>query len=164
MANIILHNAPHGLSRSLGDSWLWSWDPFGALSAWMSADTPAANDGTKTQEVEFAPRFDVKESKGEYVLTADLPGVKPEAVEVSLHGDQLRIAGHREASHKEETDKTYLAECSHGSFSRLFTLPDGVDGDQVSANLKDGVLTVVVPKKPEVQPRKIAVNAGEPKA
>jgi HSP20 family protein len=130
----------------------------------MSAEPWAANDGAATEEAAFAPRFDVKEDKGEYLLSADLPGVKPEAVEISLDGDRLRVAGHREAVRKEETQRTFLSECSYGSFSRLFTLPGGVDAERVSASLKDGVLTLVLPKKPEAQPRKIAVNASEAKA
>jgi HSP20 family protein len=112
----------------------------------------------------FVPRFDVKESKSEYVLSADLPGVKPAAVEISLDGNQLKISGSREESHKAETDRTCLTERSYGSFSRLFTLPEGVDGGQVHATLRDGVLTVAVPKKPEAQPRTIPINAGEAKA
>jgi HSP20 family protein len=160
MANIILRNSNHGLSRPLGDSWLWSWDPFGNLNAWFSA----VEDGAHGTAADFAPRFDVKENQSEYVLTADVPGVKPEAVEISLLGTELRVSGHREQSRKEESDKTYLAECNYGSFCRTFTLPDGVDGEKVGASLKDGVLTISVPKKPEAQPRKIQVNAGENKA
>jgi HSP20 family protein len=164
MASIILHNPSLGISHLPTDSWLWSWDPFRALNAWMSAEPRAANDASATEEAAFAPRFDVKEDKGEYVLSADLPGVKSEAVEISLDGDRLRVSGHREAVHKVETQRTFLSECSYGSFSRQFTLPEGVDAERVSASLKDGVLTLVLPKKPEAQPRKIAVNASETKA
>jgi HSP20 family protein len=124
-----------------------------AAEAWPTSEEAAANG------VDFAPRFDVKESKGEYVLSADLPGVKPEAVAIALDRNQLKISGRREAQRKEESDKTFLSECSYGSFSRLFTLPEGVEGGQVHASLRDGVLTVTVPKKPESQPRSIPVNA-----
>jgi HSP20 family protein len=160
MANIILRNMNDRLPHSLGDSCLWPWDPLGTLNALLSATEGSAS----TRAVAFAPRFDIKENQSEYVLTADLPGVKPEAVELSLLGAELRVSGRREASPKEETDKTYLTECSYGSFSRAFTLPDDVDGEKVGASLKDGVLTVSFPKKPETQPRKIQVNVGETKA
>ena len=159
MASIILRNTSNCPSPAFADSWRWSWDPLRTLSGWMSADSWPTSEGSAANEVDFAPRFDVKESKGEYVLSADLPGVKPEAVEIALDRSQLKISGRREASRKEETDKTFLAECSYGSFSRLFTLPEGVDGGQVHASLRDGVLTVTVPKKPESQPRTIPVNA-----
>jgi len=159
MASIILRNS-NCLSPTLGDSWRWSWDPLRTLSGWMAADAfPTSEGAAAANEVDFAPRFDVKEGKGEYVLSADLPGVKPEAVEIALDRNQLKISGRREQSRKEETDKTFLSEVSYGSFSRLFTLPEGVDGGQVQASLRDGVLTVTVPKKPESQPRTIPVNA-----
>ena len=158
MASIILRNS-NGLSPAFGDSWRWSWDPLRTLSGWMSADAWPTSEEAAANEVDFAPRFDVKESKGEYVLSADLPGVKPEAVAIALDRNQLKISGRRETQHKEETDKTFLSEVSYGSFSRMFTLPEGVDGGQVHASLRDGVLTVTVPKKPESQPRTIPVNA-----
>ncbi len=130
------------------------WDPFQALASWMSAEPWAAS------EPAFAPRFDVKEDKGEYVLSADLPGVKPEAVEVALLGDRLKVSGRRESSREEEGGHTHLSEISYGSFAREFTLPESVDGEHVQANLKDGVLTLHLPKKPEAQPRKIAVSVS----
>jgi HSP20 family protein len=160
MASIILRSSSNCLSPTFGDSWRWSWDPLRNLSAWLSTDARPAVDGAATSEADFAPDFDVKESKGEYVLSADLPGVKPEAVEIALDQNRLKISGRREQSHKEETDRTYLSEISYGSFSRVFTLPEGVDGGQVHASLHDGVLTVVVPKKPEIQPRTIPVNVA----
>ena len=157
MASIILRNQSQGLSHSLRDSWLWSWDPLRALDAWVCANPQAEAEDGATGEPTFAPRFDVKEGKGEYVLSADLPGVKPEAVEVSLDGNRLQVSGRREATREQESDRTFLSERCYGSFSRLFTLPEGVDGEHVQASLKDGVLTLVVPKKPEAQPRKIPV-------
>ena len=163
MASIILRNSSNDLSPAFGDSWRWSWDPLRTLSAWMSADLSPAGEEAAESGVAFAPRFDVKESKGEYVLSADLPGVKPEAVAVALDRNQLKISGQREESRKEENDRTFLSECSYGSFSRLFTLPEGVDGGQVHASLRDGVLTVVVPKKPEAQPRTIPVSVSKGK-
>jgi HSP20 family protein len=159
MASIILRNSSTCHSPTLGDSWRWSWDPLRTLSGWMTAEAWPTSEGATANDVDFAPRFDVKESKGEYVLSADLPGVKPEAVAIALDRSQLKISGRREAQHKDESDKTFLTECSYGSFSRLFTLPEGVDGAQVHATLRDGVLTVTVPKKPESQPRSIPVNA-----
>ena len=159
MSSIILrHPSNHG-SPLFGDSWLWSWDPARTLSAWISGEPRSAGE----EVAAFVPRFDVKESKSEYVLSADLPGVKPEDVAISLDGNQLKISGSREEGHKEETDRTCLTERSYGSFSRLFTLPEGVDGGQVRATLRDGVLNVAVPKKPEAQPRTIPVNVNQGK-
>jgi len=160
MASIILRNSSNCLSPAYGDAWRWSWDPLRTLGAWMSAEHSPGNESAADSEIAFTPRFDVKEGKGEYVLSADLPGVKPEAVAIALDRNLLKISGRREASRKEETDKTYFSEVSYGSFSRQFTLPEGADGGQVHATLRDGVLTVVVPKKPESQPRTIPVNVA----
>jgi HSP20 family protein len=119
-----------------------------------------AADPWTTSEPAFAPRFEVKEEKGEYVLSADLPGVKPEAVEIALLGDRLKVSGRRERVRKEDTAETRLSEISYGSFAREFALPESIDSEHVQASLKDGVLTLHLPKKPEAQPRKIAVSAS----
>jgi HSP20 family protein len=109
----------------------------------------------------FAPSFDVKENKEGYVFRADLPGVREEDLEISLTGNHLAISGKREQEKHEQGDTYYASERSYGSFSRAFTLPDGTDGENVKAELKNGVLQVIVPKKPEVQPRKITIGKEE---
>jgi HSP20 family protein len=127
------------------------WDPFRELEA----ATGGGEYGF------FAPSFDVKENKEGYVFRADLPGVREEDLEISLTGNRLAISGKREQEKHEQGDTYYASERSYGSFSRAFTLPDGTDGDNVKAELKDGVLQVIVPKKPEVQPRKITIGKEE---
>ena len=132
------------------------WDPFRELEAAAGGDFGL-----------FAPSFDVKENKDGYVFRADLPGVKEDDLEIALTGNRLTISGKREQEKHEQGDTYYASERSYGSFSRAFTLPDGTDGENVKAELKNGVLQVVVPKKPEVQPRKIAITkeeAGKAKA
>jgi len=109
----------------------------------------------------FAPSFDVKENKEGYVFRADLPGVREEDLDVSLTGNRLAISGHREQEKHEQGDTFYTTERTYGSFTRAFTLPDGTDGENVKAELKNGVLQVIVPKKPEVQPRKITIGKEE---
>ena len=119
------------------------WDPFRELEA-----APAGDYGL------FSPSFDVKENKDGYVFRADLPGVREEDLDISLTGNRLTISGKREQEKHEQGDTYYASERSYGSFSRAFTLPDGTDGENVKADLKNGVLQVIVPKKPEVQPRR----------
>jgi HSP20 family protein len=109
---------------------------------------------------EYVPRFDVKETKNAYVLRADLPGVKEEDVDLSLNGTLLTISGKREEEHREEGDQYYSVERSSGSFSRSFQLPEGIEAANITADLKSGVLTVQIPKRPEAQPRKITVGKG----
>src|SRR4029078_208861 len=110
------------------------------------------------QHMVFVPRFDVKETQDAYVINADLPGVKDEALNVSLNGNLLTISGTREEEHREEGESYYAMERSHGSFARSFTMPDSVDGESVTADLKQGVLTVRIPKRPEAQPKRIAIG------
>ncbi|TAK18088.1 MAG: Hsp20 family protein, partial [Myxococcaceae bacterium] len=81
-------------------------------------------------------------------------------LEISMTGNRLTVSGHREAEKRDESDRYYLYERSYGSFSRSFTLPDGVDNTKVAADLKDGVLTMLVPRRPETQPRKINVRSN----
>lgn len=107
----------------------------------------------------FVPSFDVKETTEAYELLADLPGVKPENVDVRVDGNQLSITGKREAETKKEGENFHFVERSYGSFRRVFTLPENA-GHEVDAGLKDGVLRVSIPKKPESKPRQINVKAG----
>jgi len=129
---------------------LMRWDPFREMSRRMLGEEPAA----------FVPTFDVKETKDSYVFRADLPGVKDSDVDISLTGNRLTISGRRQEENKEEGEQFYAYERSYGSFSRSFTLPEGIDAEHVQADLKDGVLNVVLPKKPEVQPKRIALKGG----
>lgn len=130
------------------------WDPFREMLAPWSA---AERAGT------FVPSFEVKETKDAYIFKADIPGVKEQDLDVSLAGNRLSVCGKREAE-KEEKGETYFTyERSHGSFMRSFMLPQGVDPEQVTAEMKDGVLTLTVPKKAELQAKKINLKAQESK-
>jgi HSP20 family protein len=137
------------------------WDPFRAMDALLRFDPFRDDFGPLVSWTGgYTPRFDVKETKDAYVLKADLPGVKDEEVDVSLSGNMLTISGKKEEEHKEEGEQYYAMERTSGSFSRSFSLPDSVDGEHVTAELKDGVLAVNVPKRPEAQPKKIAIGKG----
>ncbi len=128
---------------------LMEWEPFGELRS-------------MTGGAAFVPTFDVKETKEAYLFTADLPGVKESDLEISLTGNRLTVAGKRQEEKKEEEGEHYFAyERSYGSFSRSFTLPEGVDPEHVGAELKDGVLRLTLPKKPELKPRKIELKTIE---
>jgi HSP20 family protein len=127
---------------------LLRWDPFRTGEGWYGRGG------------EFVPTFDLKETADAYVVKADLPGIKDENLEVHVSGNMLTIAGTREDEQREEGDRYYATERSYGRFSRSFSLPEGVDVDRVRANLETGVLTVTVPKRPEVQPKKISIGKG----
>jgi HSP20 family protein len=115
----------------------------------------------------YEPAFDVRETKDAYVIKADLPGMKEKDVDVSLTGNRLTVSGKHEAESTDESDSYYCRERSYGSFMRSFTLPDSVDADRIGAEMRDGVLTLTVPKNPKSQPRKIELttargNGGNP--
>lgn len=142
------------------------WDPFRTLREWMRWDpfremAPVLG---RIEEEAWMPSFDVQESKDAYLFRADLPGMKPEDLEIRLTGNRLQFSGKRETEKEEKGDTFYTCERSFGSFSRTFTLPDGCDTEHVKSDLKDGVLTVVIPKKAESQSKKIPITAASPKS
>lgn len=130
---------------------LIGWDPFREITPMWPA----------FEREEFAPAFDVKESKDSYVFKADLPGVEEKDLEVSLTGNRLSISGKRESEVEEKNENYYSCERSFGSFLRSFTLPDQSDLEHVRSELRQGVLTIVVPKKPGTESRKIEVRSAE---
>ncbi len=152
MAIIRRGETERGLTRG-GTSWdpfevmqdLMRWDPFRELT--RGVERPA-----------FAPSFEVRETKDAYVFKADLPGLREEDLDISLTGSRLTIAGQRQEEKREEGERFYTYERSFGAFSRSFTLPEGVDAEHVQGEMKDGVLTVVIPKTPEVQPKRIQLK------
>ena len=129
---------------------LLRWDPFG--SEYDAAAVWRQRGGG------FAPSVDLRESAQAYIFQVDLPGVKEDDIEISVTGNRLTISGQREEERREDDERFHAYECSYGSFSRSFTLPEGTDPDNVQAEMKGGVLRVTVPKRPEVQPRRIDIG------
>jgi HSP20 family protein len=159
MANIVTRrNQPAPLSRPFGER-----DPFELMRELMQwspfADLPSrlfSEDATRI----FEPRFDVREEKDAFIFKADLPGFKEEDIEISLNGNLLTVSGKREEETAEPSGTYYYRERSYGSFSRTFTLPEGVKADQVQASMQDGVLSLRLPQSPETQPKKIPLKSG----
>lgn len=108
----------------------------------------------------FVPDFDVKETEDAFVFSADLPGLEAKDVDVTLSDNRLSISGKKEEKTEEKGETFYRCERSYGAFSRSFTLPVGADKDKVNAELKNGVLTVSINKKPEAKPKQIDVKAS----
>ena len=135
-------------------------DPFRMMNALLRWGPFRGDWGELTPTAEFLPRFDLKETKEAYVITADLPGVKDENVEVSVTGNRLTISGTREEERRDEGETYFAMERDFGTFAHSFTLPEGVDPERVKADLKSGVLTVQVPKKPEAQPKRVTIGKG----
>lgn len=135
------------------------WDPFRMMRELMRVDPYEAAHYEQPRGA-FVPLFDVRETRDGYEFRADMPGVREGDVDIAVTGKRLTVSGHREAEERREGETWYAAERSYGSFTRAFTLPEGVDSEHVTAELRDGVLTLRVPKRAEVQPRKIAVTGG----
>jgi len=114
--------------------------------------------GEPTREgVTFVPEVDILEEKEAIVLHADLPGVKQEAVSVDIHDGVLTLTATVEPA--PGNHRLLYHEYDVGGFSRRFTLGEKIAQDKISANLKDGVLTLVLPKAEEAKPRKIEIHS-----
>ena len=108
----------------------------------------------------WSPAMDVVETEDQYVLRADLPGVSEGDVKIELDENVLTISGERKSAHKETKEGYYRVERAFGSFSRMLTLPEGVDADSISANFDRGVLEVKIPKPEQRKPRKVEISVG----
>ncbi|MGN6555192.1 MAG: Hsp20/alpha crystallin family protein [Verrucomicrobiota bacterium] len=106
----------------------------------------------------WAPALDLYEDKDSLVVKAELPGMKKEEIDISLHDGSLSISGERKSDKKFENAEVYRAERFVGRFQRTLTLPAPVAADQVKAQYKDGVLTVTLPKAEEAKPKQIQVQ------
>lgn len=131
------------------------WDPFrdlgGVDKRWdelMGRLFPPKNGGqTETLTVaEWSPLVDIAEDEKEYLIKAELPGLKKEEVKVVVEKGQLTLSGERRFEKEEKNKKYHRVERSYGSFVRTFTLPEGVNAAKVSAEFADGVLKVHLPK------------------
>jgi HSP20 family protein len=109
--------------------------------------------------VEWVPAVDIREEDSRFVLRADLPGVDPKDIEVTMDDGVLTLRGKRELEQREEREGYRRVERVTGQFFRRFTLPDTADSEAISAKSLQGVLEVSIPKQPKLQPRRITVEA-----
>ena len=107
---------------------------------------------------DWVPAVDIKEERDSFTISADIPGIAPKDIEIHAENGMLTIQGQRESEKEEEKQNYKRIERSYGSFFRRFTLPDTADTDNISAKGEHGVLTIIIPKRVEIQPRKITVE------
>lgn len=107
---------------------------------------------------DWVPAVDIKECKDAYELVADVPGVEPKDIDVSLEDGVLTVKGERKSESKDEGEGYTRSERTYGSFYRRFTLPDTADADNISAKTEHGVLKLRIPKKEKALPKKISVE------
>jgi len=114
----------------------------------------------RAAEARWSPAVDIIEEKDRFLLRADVPGVNAADIDVSMDAGVLTVSGVRLAEECGEDTDVQRTERSTGRFSRRFTLPETADADSITAKSNNGILEVVIPKLPEVQARRITVEAA----
>ena len=113
---------------------------------------------TEWSEGAWHPSVDISENKDNLIIQAEMPGMNKEEIEISLHQGSLIISGERKEETKEEDSEASRSERFFGRFQRALELPKPVDPNKVTANYKDGILTVTLPKTEESKPKQITVG------
>ncbi len=108
----------------------------------------------------WAPVVDIYEAEGDIVLKAELPGIDPKDVDIRVENNVLSLRGERRVDKEVKKESYHRVERTYGAFARSFTLPNLVDTEKIKADYKDGVLTLVLPKKEEAKPRQIQVSVS----
>jgi HSP20 family protein len=136
------------------------WDAFDGLRSDMdrALDLFKVPDASGLLDRTTAPAVDVVETDEDFVVVADLPGVKRDDIELSVTGTLLSIRGDKKGEAQSDKRKIFRKETWVGSFNRTIDLPADIDPDKVQAELKDGVLTVRVAKREEAKTKTIAVS------
>lgn len=114
----------------------------------------------ETPAVDWVPAVDIVEEKDRFVLRADVPGVAADDIDVKMEDGVLSVAGQRSAATHDDTTGIQCFERASGRFLRRFSLPDTANAEGVAAKCANGILEITIPKLPEVQPRRITVEAA----
>jgi HSP20 family protein len=126
-----------------------------AFNAW-----PFQNQESGTLTSSWLPACDVFEDKDAVKIVAEVPGVRPEDVKISLENNLLSIRGEKKQQAEEKNERVHRYERSYGTFERTFSLPSTVDPDRIAANYEHGILTVSIPKAERARPREIPVKVA----
>lgn len=110
-------------------------------------------------EASFAPRMDVDETKSGLRITVEAPGLTGDQIKVTAEDDVLTISGEKTAARERVDGEARLTERSYGRFSRSVYLPRSADPSKISASLKDGILTVEIPKRPDAEAKTIEIQS-----
>jgi HSP20 family protein len=104
----------------------------------------------------WVPAVDLCETADAFIVTAELPGLARDQIRIEAHDGRLTLQGRRDA--RVACEQYHQVERGHGEFARTFVLPSGIDVDRISADLRDGVLTITVPKTTDNTPRRVSVS------
>lgn len=116
------------------------------------------NDIVKTGRDNFVPGIDISETENQFLITAELPGMKKEDIDISLENRRLTISGERKFENEEKGKTFHRVETSYGSFNRSFQLPDNVDENSVSASYENGLLNISIDKDEEKVKKQIEIS------
>lgn len=111
-----------------------------------------------SQPSTLRPALDVSENEHAVTVTAELPGMSKEQVNLTIEDGVLTIWGEKRSEDERKEEQFHVTERSYGSFSRSITLPKGVDVEKAKANFENGLLRVVLPKQEEVKPRRLEID------
>ena len=126
-------------------------DAFGGLD-WQYRDSVSAS---------WVPSVDIFEDKDSIRIMAEVPGVKPQDVKISLEGNVLTVHGQKQQVAEERTERVHRYERTYGEFERTFSLPASVDANKISASYEHGVLTITLPKAEQARHREIQVEVTQ---
>lgn len=121
---------------------------------------PAAGEDEAASVASWIPAIDIREEEKQFILHADLPGVDPANIDVTLDNGVLTIRGRRDLAERDERQGYRRVERVSGEFFRRFSLPDTADSNSVKARYTNGVLEVTIPKQAQVLPRRISVESA----
>ncbi|MBT8066829.1 MAG: Hsp20/alpha crystallin family protein [Gammaproteobacteria bacterium] len=124
------------------------------------ADPRASVGANPDSAADWVPAVDIFEEKDRYMLRADVPGVDPNDINVSMDNGILNVSGERRAEDRAENAAAQRLERVSGRFFRQFSLPESTDAEAITARCSNGILEVSIPKLPEVQARRITVEAA----
>ena len=141
------------------------WDPFRDLVTLRDRMNRLFEDAVSTARTEekdmisssWVPAVDIYEDEKQLVLTAELPGINEKDVDIKIEDNTLSIHGERKLEKETREENYHRIERAYGSFYRSFTLPHHIDQDKIQAEHENGVLRIIMPKKPELQPRKVKI-------
>ncbi len=143
-----------------GSEWQGRWDPLRELQREMGRLFDRIDPFQPLRSIRQYPPVNVYDGGESYLLSAQLPGLTAEEVELTITGESLTMRGERKRADNVKDDSYRRQERPMGRWSRTITLPDRVDSSKVSASFSNGILTVQLPKAEDARPRHIAVNAG----
>jgi HSP20 family protein len=136
------------------------WNLLNQLQRELERSYEGSRAGTDTAATaEWVPAVDIKEEGDRYLLWADLPGVNPDSIDITMEDAVLTIKGYRETEATQHREGVKRVERVVGSFYRRFSMPDTADADGISARCINGVLEIAIPKKTSTKPRKIVVTS-----